>query len=76
VEVLYALALTFYRQDADGISTYNWLPHRQRGMVPDPMRDNWGDGDKALQMHIHALLADQAAKESYRKASLLLPTRD
>ena len=68
------IILTCYRDGADGISTYNWTPHHQRGMVPKPMRSNWGDGNKGLQMHIHGLMSDAAAVEAYRNSQTLLPT--
>ena len=38
------LALQCYEEGADGISTFNWLPHHQTGMVKNPMREAWGDG--------------------------------
>ena len=66
------LALTCYRDGADGISTYNWLPHHQRGMQHEPMRPYWGDGDKGLQMQIHSLLSDRAALEAYRNSKAIL----
>ncbi len=68
------LVLTCYDAGADGISTYNWLPHHQRGMLPKPMRPNWGDGDKGLQMHIHGLMSDRAAVVAYRNSDMILPS--
>ncbi len=67
------LALTCYRDGADGISTYNWLPHHQQGMQPDPSRPYWGDGHKAMQMHIHPLLSNHSALNAYRKSNVILP---
>ena len=66
------MILSCYRDGADGISTFNWLPHHQRGMQPDPNRPNWGDGHKGMQMKIHPLLADLAALEAYRVSPVLL----
>jgi len=67
------LVLTCYRDGADGISTYNWLPHHQRGMVPNPSRAYWGDGNKGLQMYIHGLMSDAAAVAAYRNSDAILP---
>ncbi len=67
------IILTCYRDGADGISTYNWTPHHQKGMVPEPGRHEWGDGSKALQMHIHGLMSDAAAVKAYRNAQEILP---
>ena len=67
------IILTCYRDGADGISTYNWTPHHQEGMLPDPGRANWGDGAKALQMHIHGLMSDAATVEAYRNSQQLIP---
>ena len=69
---LCGLALRCYAEGADGISTFNWLPHHQRGMQPDPNRPSWGDGHKGMQMKIHPLLADRAALEAYRVSPVLL----
>ena len=68
------MILSCYRDGADGISTFNWLPHHQRGMVPKPMRPYWGDGNKGLQMYIHGLMSDAATMEAYRNSQTLLPT--
>ena len=61
------LALQLYDNGADGISTYNWTPHAQRGLVPDPprLRTNWGDGAKQVQMVIHAKLGRREQLEAY-----------
>ncbi len=67
------MILSCYRNGADGISMSNWLPHHQRGMVPNPKRPYWGDGNKGLQMHIHGLMRDRAALEAYRASDVLLP---
>ena len=67
------LALQLYKDGADGISTFNWMPHHQPGMVADPMRKEWGLGALRLQMHIHSLLSDRALLEEYRKSDVVLP---
>ena len=67
------LALSCYHDGADGISTFNWLPHHQRGMQPNPMRPYWGDGHKGLQMHIFPLMSDQSALKAYRESNVVLP---
>jgi len=59
------LALQLYEDGADGISTFNWMPHHQPGMVANPMRKEWGLGAIKLQMHIHSLLSDRAELEDY-----------
>ena len=61
------LALQLYDDGADGISTYNWIPHAQRGLVPDPprLRTNWGDGAKQVQLVIHAKLDNREQLEAY-----------
>lgn len=70
------MALACYHDGADGLSTFNWLPHHQEGMVPDPMRAKvWGQGHLGLQMTIHGLLRDRAAPEAYRTSTVLLPGR-
>jgi len=66
------IVLQAYAEGADGMSSYNWLPHHQHGMLPYPMRPNWGDGNKALQMHIHAVMSDHAAVKAYAASDLLL----
>ena len=67
------LALQLYEDGADGISTFNWLPHHQPGMVANPMREAWGLGAIKLQMHIHSMLADRAMLDAYLKSDVVLP---
>jgi len=68
------MGLRCYRDGADGLSSFNWLPHHQEGMVPDPMRAKiWGQGQLKLQMTIHGLMRDRAALEAYRASDVLLP---
>ncbi|MFH1007525.1 MAG: hypothetical protein V1800_08490, partial [Candidatus Latescibacterota bacterium] len=67
------LALKLYQDGADGISTFNWMPHHQPGMVADPMRKEWGLGALRLQMHIHSLLHDPGLLEAYLHSDVLLP---
>ena len=51
-------ALQGYADGADGISTFNWVPHQQPGMVFKPMREEWGLGSKKVQMLVHQKLGD------------------
>ncbi len=67
------LALQLYEDGADGISTFNWMPHHQPGMVANPMRQDWGLGAMWLQMHIHSLLADRDKLEEYLESDVVLP---
>jgi hypothetical protein len=67
------LALQLYEDGADGISTFNWMPHHQPGMVANPMRQNWGLGAIRLQMYIHPFLADRDKLEDYLKSDVVLP---
>ena len=49
--------MKLYEDGADGISTFNWVPHLQPGMVKDPtMRKEWGSGAIKVQMFIHPKL--------------------
>ena len=67
------LALQLYKGGADGISTFNWMPHHQPGMVSKPMRKAWGLGAIKLQMHIHPLLSDRSMLETYLRSDVALP---
>ena len=60
-------ALQFHSDAPDGVSTYNWTPHAQDGMVPHPenLRPDWGEGAKAVQMILHRKLGDPAAIRDY-----------
>ena len=59
------LALRCYEDDADGISTFNWVPHHQPGMARNPGRGEWGLGAKKVQMIVHAKLASPLALREY-----------
>jgi hypothetical protein len=52
-------ALSHYARGADGISTYNWWPHHQPGMVSVPFKaekfNNSTEFNKVL-MHVHPRL--------------------
>ncbi|MFH1008463.1 MAG: hypothetical protein V1800_13335 [Candidatus Latescibacterota bacterium] len=68
------LALTLYEDGADGISTFNWLPHHQPGMIRgDSLGTDWGLGALKLQMHIHPLLSDRDALVRYLDSEEILP---
>jgi hypothetical protein len=66
-------ALKCYAEGADGISTYNWVPHQQPGMTGMNIREDWGLGAARLQMHIHALLKDRERLEAYYRSGEILP---
>ena len=70
---LCGLALQLYEDGADGISTFNWMPHHQPGMVANPMRKEWGLGAIQLQMYIHSLLSDRAKLADYLNSDAALP---
>lgn len=65
-------ALQCYAEGADGISTFNWVPHQQPGMTRLNQRADWGLGALKLQMRIHPRLRDRAALEAYQKSEALL----
>ena len=60
-------ALQFHADNPDGISTYNWTPIGQPGMVafPEELRGEWGLGAKQVQMIMHTKLRDPEAVRSY-----------
>ena len=66
-------ALKCYEDGADGISTFNWVPHQQPGMAKRNIREGWGLGAAKLQMHIHRILRDRAALEAYYRSEEILP---
>ena len=61
------LALKCYDDGADGISTFNWVPHHQPGMIAHPRRQAWGLGAKKVQMRVHSRLASPQALREYLK---------
>ena len=67
-------ALNLYEDGADGISTFNWLPHHQPGMIQgESLGTSWGLGALKLQMHIHPLLSDRDNLEEYMESDEVLP---
>jgi len=66
-------ALKCYAEGADGISTFNWIPHHQPGMTRRNMRKAWGLGAAQLQMHIHPMLRDESILKAYLASDVLLP---
>ena len=66
-------ALKCYAEGADGISTFNWVPHQQPGMTRRNIRESWGLGAAKVQMLIHPLLADRAALAAALKSDVVLP---
>jgi hypothetical protein len=67
-------ALICYEQGADGISTFNWVPHHQPGMTPRNLRESWGLGSAKVQMHVHPLLPDPDALRDYLASDVILPS--
>jgi len=70
-------ALQCYEEGADGISTFNWVPHEQPGMM-DVLehRKVWGMGAKKIQMYIHPLLGDPAKVREYLEQEEVLPEEE
>ena len=67
-------ALNLYEDGADGISTFNWLPHHQPGMIQgESLGTSWGLGALKLQMHIHPLLSDRDKREECMESDEVLP---
>ena len=60
-----AAALRAYEDGADGLSTFNWVPHHQSGMVKYPMREKWGLGCIKEQMAILPHFRSAAALREY-----------
>lgn len=66
-------ALKCYAEGADGISTFNWVPHQQPGMTRRNIRESWGLGAARIQMRLHPLLRDPRALEAELKSDVVLP---
>jgi len=66
-------ALKCYDEGADGVSSYNWVPHHQPGMTARNIRSGWGLGSARLQMHIHTMLKDEARLRGYLASDEMLP---
>ena len=64
------VALRIYAEGADGISTFNWWPHHQPGIVsnPDYMAKNFGVGGKKVLMKALSTLGDRAALQAYAES--------
>ena len=71
-EIIHA-ALKCYAEGADGISTFNWVPHHQPGMTRRNMRESWGLGAAKVQMSLHPLLGDQAALKACLESDVAVP---
>jgi len=67
------LALRLHADGADGISTFNWVPHHQPGVIKNPMRAAWGLGAKKIQMRVHQILGDPGALQRYLASDEPLP---
>ena len=67
-------ALGCYAEGADGISTYNWVPHQQPGMTWRNIRESWGLGAARLQMHTHPMLKDRGRLDKYFRSEEILPS--
>lgn len=66
-------ALKCYAEGADGISTFNWVPHHQPGMTRRNMRESWGLGAAKVQMYVHSLLGARTALQAYLKSDVVMP---
>ena len=66
-------ALKCYADGADGISTFNWVPHHQPGMTRRNLRESWGLGAAKVQMHVHPMLGDRRALEACVQSDVILP---
>ena len=70
-------ALKCYEEGADGISTFNWMPHEQPGMMHSlKHRANWGMGAKKVQMVVHTLLGDPERLREYMHRTEVLPEEE
>ena len=71
---LCSVALTMYEQGADGLSTFNWRPHHQPGIVTDPDRlgSNLGHGGKKVLMKVLSVIGERARLDSYAKSEAVL----
>ena len=70
-------ALALYEDGADGISTFNWVPHLQPGMVNNPfLRKAWGYGALKVQMIMAAKLGSPEAIREYLKQETALPVNE
>ncbi len=71
---LCTVALQMYEQGADGLSTFNWWPHHQPGIVtnPDYMASNLGYGGKKVLMKALSAIGDRATLENYAKSETVL----
>ena len=60
-------ALKMYEDGADGISTFNWWPHHQPGVVTNPnyIGAKIGLGGKKVLMKMLSVMGDRAALEDY-----------
>jgi len=66
-------ALKCYAEGADGISTFNWVPHQQPGMTRRNIRESWGLGAAKVQMLLPPLLPDPDALRACLSSDVLLP---
>jgi len=71
---LCSAALKMYEQGADGISTFNWWPHHQPGMVtnPDYMGSSAGFGANKVLMKVLSVIGDRTMLEDYAKSESVL----
>jgi hypothetical protein len=68
-------ALKLYEDGADGIGTFNWMGHHQKGVVKDPDRlgRTVGPGGKKVMMRVCSMLGSRTALQEYRGSDTALP---
>ena len=71
---LCSAALEMYDRGADGISTFNWWPHHQPGIITDPeyMGSSLGYGGQKVLMKALSVIGDRAALADYAESDALL----
>ena len=69
---LCSAALNMYEQGADGLSTFNWWPHHQPGMIENPehMGARLGYGGQKVLMKVLSVIGDRATLEDYAKSDV------
>ena len=71
---LCSAALKMYEQGADGLSTFNWWPHHQPGIVKNPeyMGSKLGCGGSKVLMKVLSVIGDRAALQNYANSDAVL----
>ena len=67
-------ALKMYEQGADGLSTFNWKPHHQPGMIANPevLGASLGYGGAKVLMKALSVIGDRATLAKYANSEKLL----